>query len=359
MSRMKNTTNEDCCSLCQDDRVRMVLSGEDMLFGVPGVFHVGECLSCGLWRLTNPVALDDLSKIYPDGYSPYMDHRPINKVKKLRLSHYLRQWYFLWMEKGRPSIFHLPLSELAKTILSIMITPFQTFRFNPFAFGVNKKKILDIGCADGHFLSEMAQLGWEPFGIEMKSEAIARARERNIEIFPGIFPDIPDLNDLEKTFDLLTMRQVLEHFRDPFLALKAANAMLKPGGFLCLWVPVTGGLVPRVFKRYWYNLDLPRHMVLFNKKTLTAMLHQSGFSVENTMAFSSTKAITKSFEAWYFSKSNGKENKATLSTQFVNALALPITKILDLFGMGDNLVVVARKVEKVFNDHHPAKADFD
>ncbi len=335
------------CPLCGDFRAFPVVSGRDNLFDNPETFQMARCFSCGIWRLVVPLDDKEKKKYYPPEYAPYKDSRPVKKIEKLSISHMLRKWYFLWVKKGRPNVAYLPLSQMIKTIFAVLITPFQIYRFNPFAFGVDGKKVLDVGCADGHFLAEMAELGWAPVGVEMNRVAAKRCETRKITVYKGTFPN-KELSIKNKgAFDLVTMRQVLEHFKNPAKALEAANKLLKPGGFICIWIPVTGGLAPSVFGSYWYNLDLPRHQVIFTKKTLISMLFKCGFSAEKVFSFSSTKAITKSYEIWLKNNYDGTGGIKGLLFKGLNTFAFPVTKIMDIIGKGDNLVVIARKVDKV------------
>ena len=328
------------CPLCGDHCGRIELTGRDHLLRTEDVIDVIKCDSCGLWRVEYPLGAKGLQSLYPADYKPYFDDRPIRKVDGPKLSHLLRKWHFNWVARGKPSVLHLPLRQLIKIAFSSAITFSQAYRFNPFAFIVENKSVLDVGCADGHFLAEMAAMGWDPSGIEFHPEAVRRAKGRGIQIYEGDFLSVADEVASKRTFDLVTLRQVLEHFDDPLQVLRKVKSLLNPGGFAAIWTPVTDGLAPKYFKDNWYNLDVPRHRVLFSLKTLRAMLLQAGFVVHFAGNISSTKSITESVLNQRRKRANKIDGRTGL---LLNALAKPIVKILDALLLGDNILMIARK----------------
>lgn len=331
-------SDNSACPLCGDSKAAASVAGRDLLHDTPGIFTIIECFSCGLWRLKGGAQIDDRD-IYPADYKAYSDVRQIQKVKNPSLSHRLRKHYFKWLSGGRLNIFHLPISKVLPLLGAKAMSFTSMYKFNPFAFTGNKKKVLDIGCADGHFLSEMAALGWSPFGVEQNDTAADRAKERGIYVFTGDFIAQKKLDDYRDRFDLITMRQTLEHFFDPGMVLKKVMKLLKPGGFIAVWLPVRGGLVQKAFGQWWYNLDLPRHKVIFNTATLKSMFRQCGFDIIQMKWYTSTKSITGSLD-------HRKKTKGGLvsgNNSAVKLLARPLVKVLDFFRIGDNVLLIAKK----------------
>ena len=325
------------CPLCGDHRGSVAISGRDHLLANGAIIDVIACYSCGLWRVDHTLDSEGLRSLYPDDYKPYYDDRPIKPVPVAKLSHRLRKWYFDWMSRNKPSLLHLPLKQMTKIFCSYLITYTEAYRFNPFAFVVEDKSVLDIGCADGHFLAEMEAMGWDASGVEFHPEAIKRAKGRGIQVYEGEFLQVADQIASERTFDLVTLRQVLEHFDDPFEVLRKANTLLRPGGFIAIWTPVTDGLASRYFKDSWYNLDIPRHRVLFSVKTLKAMLLQAGFAVSYYSNISSTDSLTKSA---FIKKAEGTDSSTGPVFRFISG---PMVKVLDAISLGDNILMIAGK----------------
>lgn len=105
--------------------------------------------------------------------------------------------------------------------------------------GIEFDSLLDIGCGDGRFLKEAAEIytGKKLSGIDKSPRAIALARRLNPEIrFETV--DILDSPPTEK-WDVVTMLEVLEHIppSDLSLFLGTAAGLIKTGGHLVLTVP--------------------------------------------------------------------------------------------------------------------------
>lgn len=97
-----------------------------------------------------------------------------------------------------------------------------------------KGSVLDVGCADGHFLIRAKEAGWEPLGIDFSEDAIGLTRSRGIPAHVG---GLTCTEVCRKRFDLITMWDVLEHLADPVEMLGQARKLLAPDGAVFLRVP--------------------------------------------------------------------------------------------------------------------------
>lgn len=77
--------------------------------------------------------------------------------------------------------------------------------------GRDTGRVLDLGCGDGAFLVEVQRAGWSVRGIDLDRGAIEAARARSISCEMGAVPD----TELDETFDVITMWDLIEHVRDP------------------------------------------------------------------------------------------------------------------------------------------------
>jgi 2-polyprenyl-3-methyl-5-hydroxy-6-metoxy-1,4-benzoquinol methylase len=95
-------------------------------------------------------------------------------------------------------------------------------------------RILDIGCSLGGFLKLFAQTGADVVGCE-PSEADGKvAADQGIKIVPKMF-SVSDY--LPASFDLISLRFVFEHLRNPARMLSELRTLLKPGGVVFIEVP--------------------------------------------------------------------------------------------------------------------------
>jgi SAM-dependent methyltransferase len=138
---------------------------------------------------------------------------------------------------------------------------------------LNGKKILEIGCGDGYYLSAFSEksicMGYEP------------SPERNIAIKRGIsvlghYFDWTESVDLK--CDFVIMRQVLEHLPDPLSMIKAIkNVLMKSNeyGYLYIEVPNSNKTLESLrFADFYYE-----HCLYFTTGSLVNLLEKSGFYV--------------------------------------------------------------------------------
>lgn len=132
--------------------------------------------------------------------------------------------------------------------------------------------VLDMGCASGGFLSTFRGPAWKLFGVEMSEDAARTARNRcGADVFVG---DVLDAPFAPESFDAITCFNVFEHVYEPVKVLAKVSEWLKPNGIFYTMMPNIDSAGARIFKSYWYALELPRHLYHFSPKTLN-MLAQS------------------------------------------------------------------------------------
>lgn len=161
-----------------------------------------------------------------------------------------------------------------ESFLNLMLLGLKDIGFVPSKVQDGSKKILDIGCATGLFLSHMKKMGWKTYGIEVCKEACEYGNNvRGVNIFHGILSEASFSKD---TFDVIHLSHVIEHINDPKVFLKDVYKMLKPGGFIYCTTPNVDGLQAKWFKGRWRSA-IADHLVLFSVKTLNRILKDVGF----------------------------------------------------------------------------------
>jgi len=106
------------------------------------------------------------------------------------------------------------------------------------AKGIERPRILELGCAFGTFLASLGS-GWARFGIDVSRFAVEEARRRVPEADFAVAPagQVP----FDGPFDVVAAFDVLEHVADLDGALETVMARLAPGGALVFVVPVYDG----------------------------------------------------------------------------------------------------------------------
>jgi 2-polyprenyl-3-methyl-5-hydroxy-6-metoxy-1,4-benzoquinol methylase len=136
--------------------------------------------------------------------------------------------------------------------------------------------ILDIGCAYGYFLELAVLRGWKGQGVEISAHAaqVAQAQAKA----PVHAGTLADAGFAPASFDVATMWDMLEHSFDPMHELRAANQILKPGGYLFLTLPDAGSLLARLCGRHWFGFKkAAEHNYFFSERTLREMFLRTGF----------------------------------------------------------------------------------
>jgi SAM-dependent methyltransferase len=127
-------------------------------------------------------------------------------------------------------------------------------------------RVLDLGCSSGGFSASLKAPAWQVFGIEM-SEPLARQAEAacGARVFVG---DVLNAPFSPASFDAITCFHVLEHLYEPKKALAKVSEWLKPGGIFYAMMPNIDSAGARIFKSYWYALELPRNLFHFSPASL-------------------------------------------------------------------------------------------
>lgn len=142
-------------------------------------------------------------------------------------------------------------------------------------------RLLDIGCGQGTFLSEMSRAGWNVQGVEPDTSAAAVARAHGV---PVVDKPLERAQLTPASFDAVTMNHVIEHFHDPNEALRIAYRLLQPGGLLWIATPNLDSRGHALFGLDWIGLEPPRHLVVFTRTSLARAVAGAGFDVETFCA---------------------------------------------------------------------------
>ena len=103
----------------------------------------------------------------------------------------------------------------------------------------NELKILEVGCAEAGFLKVMKDNGHFVKGIELDRKRADLAREFNedIDVIVGDITDEELVNNLGEQYDLIVMREVIEHVPNKEKAFNNLKKLLKDDGYLFISFP--------------------------------------------------------------------------------------------------------------------------
>lgn len=138
-------------------------------------------------------------------------------------------------------------------------------------------KLLDFGAAEGLTMLEMNNLLPESnfTGIEYSEELINQAPTlpENIKLIKGDVTNI-DNKTIKNDYDVVSALALLEHLKEPLLAVKQAFNFLKPGGLFIASSP----------SPFWDNISTrlgllrdEQHEVKINKRMMKQLVLAAGF----------------------------------------------------------------------------------
>lgn len=229
------TTAPERCAFCGSTSASIeVPQVADYITGQ--CFQVCRCTGCDLAATTpRPRSLD---VYYPPAYRRYGG-----------LTTFVLRRLYLWKTAGW--VRHLPL----------------------------RGRALEVGCGPGWMLRALRDRGWQVSGNERDvGGARVAAKANGIPTFVGDLDAVSPAAHL----DLVILFQVLEHLQAPVEMLRQSAAVLAPGGVMVVAVPNIESWQARAFGRWWFHLDVPRHLHHFTPATLAAHCDSVGLQVVRT-----------------------------------------------------------------------------
>jgi 2-polyprenyl-3-methyl-5-hydroxy-6-metoxy-1,4-benzoquinol methylase len=277
-----------------------------------------QCARCGLIAQWPTPSNEQLTSFYPDAYSPF---------------------------QARASGVH-PTQRVFRSRRPQFVTRH-----------VRSGRLLDVGCSTGAFLLDMQAVGgWSCTGIEPSRSAVMAARARGLDVHEMNMEQLGAHADLGR-FDAITLWDVLEHLRDPVESLRQLRTMLADNGVLVIGIPNGDSLEYRLFGRWWSGLEAPRHLFVFSRRTIAAVLSAAGFDVQEIrngpgLYLTFVNTLLFRLRAAGVAYAATQRIGALLRAAPLRLLAEPFFRLTSVGVRGSKMVVTARA-----NAHTPGNVD--
>ena len=103
----------------------------------------------------------------------------------------------------------------------------------------HKLRVLEVGCAEGGLMEVLGDIGMDVTGIEISEERAKIASEKNpkLKVVVGdiMDPALPEKVGID--YDLVIMREVIEHIPDKIAAFNNLGKFTKENGYLFISFP--------------------------------------------------------------------------------------------------------------------------
>lgn len=153
---------------------------------------------------------------------------------------------------------------------------FRIEQFGSFVekYSLERKKVIEIGCGRGEYLSLMQHCGADAYGLEYAEASVAHCVTGGLKVQQG-FIDGPEQKLQGAPFDGFFMLNYLEHLPD-------VNATLT--GICCNLTDDAVGLVEvpnfdMIVRKRLFSEFIGDHLYYFTKQTLRSLLELNGFEV--------------------------------------------------------------------------------
>lgn len=231
--KLKDNNGNFLCRVCGQDEFGIWGKRDDLIFY--------KCAECGLVFYYPYPTQEDLNIFYNETY------------------HKVRGYDGVSTEEGakRRQMYELDITDLKNNL------------------PMNKGRFLDIGCAEGVFLS-LLDNSWEKYGIDVSAPAIESAKKYGVNVSTKNIDEFED-----NFFDVIHMRGVFEHILYPLELLNTVAKKIRSGGYLVIsTTPNMAGFVPR-FYRGKFRLAEFDHVNYYCSKTMKLLMNKINFMITN------------------------------------------------------------------------------
>ena len=144
------------------------------------------------------------------------------------------------------------------------------------------RRVLDVGCGEGAFTSELARAGARVVGVDVAEEPLRRARSRDPSLDLRLVEPAGPWELPDSSFDVVWAGEVIEHVADTASWMSELRRVLCSGGLLLISTPaheLTERLRLAFSERAFAQHFDPRsdHLRFYSRRTLSALICEFGF----------------------------------------------------------------------------------
>ena len=152
---------------------------------------------------------------------------------------------------------------------------FRRKQFDSFIqkFSLKRKKIIEIGCGCGEYLSIMQQFVVEAYGLEYSAESVVQCVKNGLKVSEGFIESSAKLD--HAPFEAFFILNFLEHLPDPNSTLRGTYNNLTDDAIGLVEVPN----FDMILRNKLFSEFIGDHLFYFTRETLNTTLRLNGFEV--------------------------------------------------------------------------------
>lgn len=250
------------CRICSNILNNSVFKAREMMYGMRDVFEYFSCSSCGCIQIKDYP--EDIARYYPADYYSYAMPKQGDGNFLIR---YFRRKRAQYCISGRGIVGLLTEKIIGRPLM------FDLLRWCGVDFS---SSVLDVGSGAGSLLFDLKKLGFRRLaGIDpYVNEGISY--KNGIEIIRG------KVSELRTAYDLIILKDSLEHMPNQHVVLEHVGRLLNPGCCALIIMPVVG-YAWRAYGPNWVGLDAPRHFYIHSVRSMEILSEKSGLEIIHTV----------------------------------------------------------------------------
>jgi SAM-dependent methyltransferase len=153
---------------------------------------------------------------------------------------------------------------------------FRRKQFGSFVkkYSLKGKKVIEIGCGSGEYLSIMQQFAEEAYGLEYSEASVAQCIGNGLKVSRG-FVESSNYKLKHSPFDAFFILSFLEHLPDPNSTIRGIRNNLADGAVGLIEVPN----FDMILRSKLFSEFIGDHLLYFTTETLKEALKLNGFEV--------------------------------------------------------------------------------
>lgn len=229
------------------------------------------CRCCGSYIDTAPILrFDDM----PKAAQAFPTREELKEESGVTLSIFQCPYCGLIQILGEPVSYYKDVIRAAAVSQEMRAFRLGYFREFVEKYGLNGKRMVEIGSGRGEFLKLMNEAGVIGYGLEHMASSVEASLKRGLSVFQGYIEG--QETKLEGApFDGFFIMNFLEHSPEPNLFLKGIWNNLVNGAIGLIEVPN----VDMILKEAMFSEFISDHLLYFTSDTLKLMLEKNGFDV--------------------------------------------------------------------------------